>query len=975
MKSVFIIKDRNSLGFMVVITDSKGTTFKPLTQPARDLTKFLEDEYSATQISKTELIQAMDSSMSIEGPSPYNSATMKKISLLDKAPKEEKSVEVLRAVEVISISEISLNEFTSDEFMNVVRFKAASFIADQTQSSIGYEIKGVRAIWDPSLSIPGTNRRGGWRCPVGTRYGGQITDRFGRQCGWGVARRIANSISDLGHRLERIDDHRRNRRLERRNRQMVEHLAGGGTGRVERGLRGIADRLDNGDNGAKPSRKPMFDRPRIGGRRAIGAGQGNQQNDIVPAQQRVRRQAVPGQLREKPIATVLQPESARDQGLRPSERRRVRREIVNPGAARTGEGRQPNPRPRPQQQPRVQPRVVQPVEPKLTAQQAGDAQLSEDFGGYVNRKYGEYAQNVRQIRENGGNAGMLTRREWYTINKENLRGAWGDVHGREAPQDFNPPTPRRPRNNRANRRGGAVQQVQKTTTRKPQANDVPEPAPAKPARPAKRVKTPAPQAVQKASSEPRINLNSKWNQNDNGLWERNGYELEPFFKTNGKLDKIILRAPDGQTYEQGYGGRHTDTDINNFAEFIYGLAGGADADTSLLRGDTPTPPEPPTPRTPQRAPSVPKAQEKNKKSPIRKFFRDKNAHGKLKINRDQAAIGKFVVEADPKINTAEKAIEHVKNGGDLQKVPAEFMHIAIEANSSSAVVDRATRFKKISPNGGAIGVTRIYHLRESNGEAGNQGWVFKAAKPYDNVGELVGWNYLAAVGILEDGAIQDGKLEMDVRKPGGTIKKGTPYIIIPLAHNDVPQGAKISPAVGGYDFVARDLNALPDKAFPERFGNLLANFVLGVSDRHAGNGMGRVVEMQDGKKLAHVVPLDLGWAGKAHGRDFGRYANDVFYMDTNLIGQMRRELPNMPMAQRREVYAKIQDTYAHIVTETAKVLSQNREAFIKDALKNASKGVTNKERAGKLYDGMTAALVQLRGIEQQIKNILPANQR
>jgi hypothetical protein len=226
--------------------------------------------------------------------------------------------------------------------------------------------------------------------------------------------------------------------------------------------------------------------------------------------------------------------------------------------------------------------------------------------------------------------------------------------------------------------------------------------------------------------------------------------------------------------------------------------------------------------------------------------------------RNPGSTFSFVVEADPKINTAEKAIEHVKNGGDLQKVPAEFMHIAIEANSSSAVVDTTKRFKKISPNGGAIGVTRIYHLRESDGKAGNQGWVFKAAKPYDNVGELVGWNYLAAVGILEDGAIQDGKLEMDVRKPGGTIKKGTPYIIIPLAHNDVPQGAKISPAAGAYDFVARDLNALPDKAFPERFGNLLANFVLGVSDRHAGNGMGRVVEMQDGKKLAHVVPLDLG---------------------------------------------------------------------------------------------------------------------
>jgi hypothetical protein len=76
-------------------------------------------------------------------------------------------------------------------------YRAKSFISERDTSSIAYEVKRTRAVFDDSLAIPGTNRRGGWRCPPGTRYGGQITDRFGRNCGWGVSRRLANEISEV----------------------------------------------------------------------------------------------------------------------------------------------------------------------------------------------------------------------------------------------------------------------------------------------------------------------------------------------------------------------------------------------------------------------------------------------------------------------------------------------------------------------------------------------------------------------------------------------------------------------------------------------------------------------------------------------------------------------------------------------------------------------------------------------------------
>lgn len=38
---------------------------------------------------------------------------------------------------------------------NEVNFKALTFLSEQTASTFNYEVKGTRAIWDPSLSIPG----------------------------------------------------------------------------------------------------------------------------------------------------------------------------------------------------------------------------------------------------------------------------------------------------------------------------------------------------------------------------------------------------------------------------------------------------------------------------------------------------------------------------------------------------------------------------------------------------------------------------------------------------------------------------------------------------------------------------------------------------------------------------------------------------------------------------------------------------
>ena len=425
MNLVFIIKNRDNTPFMVVRTTPNGSTFEPMSEPAKDLAVILRQEYGKTPITKPELVQSMDASKIIEGPSPSGTASQKKVMSLSLEKIE------LPKLPVLSISEVLLSEFSNEEFKNVLTFKASSFISDQTRSSAHFEIKGVRAIWDPGLAIPGTNRRGGFRCPVGTRYGGQITDRFGRSCGWGVARRIANQIADIGERLEQRDDDKRKRRLDRRNARMIRRLGGNaGEGRVEGGLRNIARRLD-GESDATPKPPRQRNRPN------------------------------------------------RDEAQTPSVRvPRNRRRDVTPETDPTP---RPARRPRPQVAPR--PRNVD----VLTPQDASDAGETEDFKPYVLRKYNEYAKRVREIRLAGGNAGMLTRREWYEINKPNLRDAWKDAHGRSAPQDFEPPTPqaRRPRNNRRRRRKATAEGAGRSATRRPTPDDVPEPTPARPVRPAR----------------------------------------------------------------------------------------------------------------------------------------------------------------------------------------------------------------------------------------------------------------------------------------------------------------------------------------------------------------------------------------------------------------------------------------------------------------------------------------------------------
>lgn len=896
MKSVFIIKDRLMKPYMVVTVLPGGTEFKPLTSSARDLVKFFEKDYLNTPIKKEELIQALDATMEIEGPMPLNGATRAKISALTSSSSEEPKATDEKTLPVISLSDVVLTDVTDDEFFNVISYKASAFLAERTRTSVQYEIKGVRAVWDPSLAIPGTDRRGGWRCPVGTRYGGQITDRFGRSCGWGVARRIANEIADIGERLENVDDRRRGRRLERRNNRMARRLAqdAGQGGRVERGARRIAEALDGGNKPSAESIKPQ--RGQGAGRRRgrlmddIVEGFRQGQRDIIEAgRPRVQEVVAP----EAPAA----PRRPRQPRLRPSEQRRMEREIIEPGAPRTAEPAAPR---RPRQPQARRPRQPQ-VEPRLTPQQAGDAQVSENFPDYVNRKYGEYARNVRQINEGGGNAGMLTRREWFEINKDNLRGAWGGVHGREAPQDFEPPAPRRRPAGRAPRRRAATANAARSATRRPKPADVPEPAPAKPARATRRVNSGPTDAFEHAGVRFR-GMDAARRRAD--LLARRENEPHHVVKYNDDLALYILN--DAQL----------DKLRNN---------GSLDGKYEVLeRRDPPAAPRAMPPQPPARPNVVPEppstdgvsepkgGASRKRRTPARGVMKARSGNDNkiADIGADGLNEVKAVPVGNKGISTKEQAIAHIGNGGEMRDVPDDFLFDALNGNSGAG-----KRYEKSIARGGVNGAFALFKDTQS----GKRFFVKYDGKFYrknEDLHEVIGNNIAGRLGFNVGEARFAGPLKD---------YNGSPVRAIIFEHAENYLDGRVRTPQGGIDF-------------SDRVRATLLDYMLLNTDRHGGN----YFEMVGADGKVHFVPIDPSLGFQA--RQFTNAHDDADGFK-NWIRSSAGGGRNGMMRRIKEDISAGRKTREDLVLEIAAIQEQLRKserakplAVMLDDAKNAAGG-------------------------------------
>lgn len=612
MKTAFIVRNREDKPYFVATTSDSGTTFRVVLEAAKTLVDAFKDEYKDSKITKQELSVALDRGMTVEGPMPETLVAQ----ALRREPKPKEKTD-----EQVSVSDLPITFFSTKEKREAVEFKARAFVSESRKTTFNYEVKRVRAIWDPGLSIPGTGRRGGWRCPVGTRYGGQITDRFGRNCGWGVARRIANAITNIGERMEGLDDRRRGRRVERRNRRMLERLGRAeGGGRMERGLRGVAEALEGGERTTPPT-PPRDATPTPPRRRG-------------PAR-RVRRGGFDSE--------------ARDAGLRDSERRRVRRELEEPGAPRTGLEELVEPKPKPKRPARARRRKAsedrakdtagkrpagEPMEPSAKPQPTPQRKKPTTPKPEPKKPTTSVDDNdpFNILVSNINNLIPLT-----DDDKKKMKALWDEEEFSEVQQD---------RMDDMVRDGnyGDVEDLKERIA----IND-----------------------DEKRMATERIDKDMKL------LRENNPTAGE----REGALRRIVLNKQDI---------RRRDIENEIFQR-------NAD-DPAWRRSETPeTPPSPPvaTPLTPPKTPTKPKEQNKTKKAGLSKF-----GFVKRRINRDNAVaplgdvddngfvVGRRVDIGNAGINTVEQAVKHIENDGDIAEVPDEFLAMAIVGNGKKATLDR-----------------------------------------------------------------------------------------------------------------------------------------------------------------------------------------------------------------------------------------------------------------------------------------------
>lgn len=249
------------------------------------------------------------------------------------------------------------------------------------------------------------------------------------------------------------------------------------------------------------------------------------------------------------------------------------------------------------------------------------------------------------------------------------------------------------------------------------------------------------------------------------------------------------------------------------------------------------------------------------------------------------------------IESAVDAIRFVKDGGSLSDVPNRFWGQVLIHNSSFDKVDPNTRFMEVNKNGGAIGETRIFIARDPDGKGGRAGYVIKAARDNDNMGEVMSQYLMVQEGLPVEGAGWDGVLE-----------EGRDAVVLPHAGNRLPAGDL---KIGHEDrnFVPAAFNDQPNFGFERRLTHLMHNYLMQVDDRHGGNG---IVATINGEKWA--IPIDQGWANQANYLDFDEYARFQFSMDNRLLNQMKDNVAS------EEIARSIIATYDGMIERASRVI-------------------------------------------------------
>jgi len=215
MSKFILIRDSDTkVPYGAIVISKNGKTCVGNTSQANDWASWA----NGTSVTPQEILDSLDFGLDFDKEKILDDDSISAVSDI-LSPKTLNKLKDLIEAPVLKIEKKSLPEemddfYSEDEFelvsewpitdvalslievqfkRSAVNFKAKAFISDKASSSLLLGAKGVRAVWDPDS--PGG---GAWRCPpTSGDTAGQFTNRFGRGCLPGMARRLGSRLIDL----------------------------------------------------------------------------------------------------------------------------------------------------------------------------------------------------------------------------------------------------------------------------------------------------------------------------------------------------------------------------------------------------------------------------------------------------------------------------------------------------------------------------------------------------------------------------------------------------------------------------------------------------------------------------------------------------------------------------------------------------------------------------------------------------------
>ena len=309
------------------------------------------------------------------------------------------------------------------------------------------------------------------------------------------------------------------------------------------------------------------------------------------------------------------------------------------------------------------------------------------------------------------------------------------------------------------------------------------------------------------------------------------------------------------------------------------------------------------------------------------------------------ANGFFEMESVPVGNqgmdTQIKADRFVRSGGDISQVPDEYLAGALLENASEA---DGERFKITVVDGGQIGTTRVLVQRLPDGTYGQHGFVIKAHEPdrdIEGLNELVGVEIAHRLGLPILPGRGNGKMRT---------RRGNQGTVVVLEHgmNTVEGGDNMNMM---RRFTVGSVND-QEKGLSPRLDNFMVNWLLGVGDRHSGNG----ILAQNGDGDVAGIPIDLAWNFRdVSGPDPNRYR---FQMDDGLISELKAAAGRSPETRER-----LEEQIRTMLTRFNEMIGDD--------------GVKNQIFKGGAFEGIFSpndVASQMRKLERHLANLAPNGQ-